>query len=211
MEIIRGIEALKENYPNTVITIGNFDGLHLGHQKILQSVIKRSEELKGTSMVLTFDPHPMRVLAPEREIKLLTTFKERERLMEAIGIKVLLCIVFNKEFSNLQPDDFIENILVKKIGVKEVIVGQNYAFGKNRKGTTEFLRRRGRKFGFKVKVVRHAKVHREVVSSSTIRGLLLKGRVFEASNLLGRAYSIEGNVIKGTGRGGSFCTSPQRI
>jgi riboflavin kinase/FMN adenylyltransferase len=201
MEIIRGIEALKENYPNTVITIGNFDGLHLGHQKILLTVIKRAEEMKGTSIVVTFDPHPIKVLAPEREIKLLTTLKERARLMEAMGVKVLLCIYFNKEFSHLHPDDFIGNILVKKIGVKEVIVGQNYAFGKDRKGTTELLRRRGKKYGFSVKVVRHAKVHGEVVSSSTIRSLLLKGRVFEASNLLGRAYSIEGNVIKGTGRG----------
>lgn len=201
MEIIRGIEALREDYPNTVITIGNFDGLHLGHQKILEAVIRRSEELNGTSMVVTFDPHPMKVLAPEREIKLLTTLKERARLLEAMGIKVLLCILFNKEFSNLLPDDFIESILVRKIGVKEVIVGQNYAFGKERKGTTELLRRRGRKFGFRVKVVRHAKFHGEVVSSSKIRGLLLKGRVYEASNLLGRAYSIEGNVIRGTGRG----------
>jgi riboflavin kinase/FMN adenylyltransferase len=201
MEIIRGIEDLRENYPNTVITIGNFDGLHLGHQKILRTVIRRSEELKGTSMVVTFDPHPMKVLAPDREIKLLTTLKERERLMEAIGVKVLLCIVFNKEFSNLQPDEFIEGVLVKKINTKEVIVGQDYAFGKGRKGTTELLRRRGRQYGFKVKVVRHARINGEVVSSSRIRSLLSMGQVFEASAFLGRAYTIEGNVIRGAGRG----------
>jgi riboflavin kinase/FMN adenylyltransferase len=201
MEIIRGLEELKESYPNTVMTIGNFDGLHLGHQKILFTAIKRSEELKGTSMVVTFDPHPMKVLAPEREIKLLTTLKERARLMEAMGINVLLCINFNKEFSHLQPDDFIENVLVIKIGAKEVIVGQNYAFGKNRKGTTELLRRRGKKYGFNVKVVRNAKVNGEVVSSSKIRSFLSKGKVFEASAFLGRAYTIEGNVIRGAGRG----------
>jgi riboflavin kinase/FMN adenylyltransferase len=201
MEIIRGLEELKESYPNTVMTIGNFDGLHLGHQKILFTAIKRSEELKGTSMVVTFDPHPMKVLAPEREIKLLTTLKERARLMETMGINVLLCINFNKEFSHLQPDDFIENVLVIKIGAKEVIVGQNYAFGKNRKGTTELLRRRGKKYGFNVKVVRNAKVNGEVVSSSKIRSFLLKGQVFEASAFLGRAYTIEGNVIRGAGRG----------
>jgi riboflavin kinase/FMN adenylyltransferase len=208
MDLIKGIESLKENYPNTVITIGNFDGLHLGHQKILREVIRLSEELKGTSMVVTFDPHPVKVLAPEKEIKLLTTLKERARLMDAFGIKVLLCINFNEEFSNILPDDFIEDILVKKLHVRKVIVGHNYAFGKGRKGTTELLRRRGRKFGFDVKVVRNAKVNGEVVSSSKIRVLLLNGKVFEAATLLGRAYSIEGNVVKGTGRGGSILHIP---
>jgi riboflavin kinase/FMN adenylyltransferase len=201
MEIIRGLEALKESYPNTVMTIGNFDGLHLGHQKILLTVIKKSEEMRGTSMVVTFDPHPMKVLAPEREIKLLTTPRERERLLEAMRIKVLLCINFNKEFAHLPPDDFVEDVLVEKIDAKAVIVGQNYAFGKDRKGTTELLRRRGRKYGFSVNVVRNARVNREVVSSSKIRSLLLKGQVFEASTFLGRAYSIEGDVIRGAGRG----------
>ncbi len=201
MEIIRGLEDLKESYPNTVITIGNFDGLHLGHQKIIQTVLQESEDINGTSMVVTFDPHPMKVLAPEREIKLLTTPQERERLIRTMGIHVLLCITFNEEFSQLMPDDFIGDILVKKINTKKVIVGQNYAFGKARKGTTELLRRRGRKYGFNVKVVRHAKFNGEVVSSSKIRNFLSKGQVFEASTFLGRAYTIEGNVIKGAGRG----------
>jgi riboflavin kinase/FMN adenylyltransferase len=201
MEIIRGLEDLKESYPNTVITIGNFDGLHLGHQKIIQTVLQESEDINGTSMVVTFDPHPMKILAPEREIKLLTTPKERERLIRTMGIHVLLCIAFNEEFSQLMPDNFIDDILVKKINAKKIIVGQNYAFGKARKGTTELLRRRGRKYGFNVKVVRHAKFNGEVVSSSKIRSFLSKGQVFEASTFLGRAYTIEGNVIKGAGRG----------
>ena len=201
MEIIRGLEDLKESYPNTVITIGNFDGLHLGHQKIIQTVLQESEDINGTSMVVTFDPHPMKILAPEREIKLLTTPKERERLIRTMGIHVLLCITFNEEFSQLMPDDFIDDILVKKINAKKVIVGQNYAFGKARKGTTELLRRRGRKYGFNVKVVRQAKFNGEVVSSSKIRSFLSKGQVFEASTFLGRAYTIEGNVIRGAGRG----------
>jgi riboflavin kinase/FMN adenylyltransferase len=118
-----------------------------------------------------------------------------------MGIHVLLCITFNEEFSQLTPDDFIDDILVKKINAKKIIVGQNYAFGKARKGTTELLRRRGRKYGFNVKVVRHAKFDGEVVSSSKIRSFLSKGQVFEASTFLGRAYTIEGNVIKGAGRG----------
>ena len=201
MEIIRGLEELKESYPDTVITIGNFDGLHLGHQKIIQAVIQESEKINGTSMLVTFDPHPMKVLAPEKEVKLLTTPKERERLIQTMGIRVLFCITFNKDFSHLEPDEFIDGVLVKKIDAKEVIVGQNYAFGKARKGTTELLRRRGRKYGFTVKVVRHAKLNGEVVSSSKIRSFLSMGQVFEASTFLGRAYTIEGNVIRGAGRG----------
>ena len=201
MEIIRGLEDLKGSYPDTYITIGNFDGLHLGHQKIIQTVRRESEEINGTSMVVTFDPHPMKVLAPERDIKLLTTPIERERLIQTMGIDVLLCIAFTTEFSLLQPNEFIENVLVKKLNVKKVIIGQNYAFGKDRKGTTEFLRRRGRKYNFKVKVVRHAKINGEVVSSSKIRSFLSTGQVFEASTFLGRAYTIEGYVIKGAGRG----------
>jgi len=204
MELIRGLNALRERYPDTVLTIGNFDGVHLGHQKILLAVIRRAEEVKGTAMTITFEPHPIKVLAPEKELKILTTFKEKKRLMEAMGMNVLLCINFNKEFSNLSPDGFIEDVLVRKIGAKEVIVGHGYAFGKNRKGTTELLRRRGRKFGFSVKVVRDAKVYGEVVSSSKIRSLLMRGRAYEASTLLVRAYTIEGDVIRGMGRGGKL-------
>lgn len=208
MEIIRGLEALRESYPNTVVTIGNFDGIHLGHQRILFWVIKRAEEMKGTSMVLTFEPHPVKILAPEKEIKMLTTFKEKARVLEAIGIEVLLCINFTREFADLSPDAFIEDVLVKKIGAKEVVVGHDYAFGKNRKGTTELLRRRGRELGFRLKVVKSVELDGDVVSSSRIRRLLLRGKVYEISTLLGRAYSIEGDVIRGTGRGGKVLNIP---
>ena len=208
MEIIRGLEALNKSYPNTVLTIGNFDGVHLGHQKIILEVLKRSEEIKGTSMAVTFEPHPMKVLAPEREIRILTTLEEKAKLIEEMGVNVLLCINFNKEFANLLPDDFIEDVLVKKINAKEIIVGTNYAFGKNKKGTVELLRRRGEKYGFRVKAVRNVRIDGNIVSSSSIRSLLLKGAVYDTSTFLGRAYSIEGSVIKGKGRGKSLLNIP---
>jgi len=201
MEIIRGLDSLKKSYTNTVLTIGNYDGMHIGHQKILSMVTKRSGEIKGTSMVMTFDPHPMKVLAPERNMKLLTTPEEKERLIDSMGIDVLLYINFTKEFSRMLPEDFIENILVEKIKVKEIIVGTNYTFGKNKRGTVDLLRRRGEKYGFSVKAVRNAEVHSQIVSSSSIRSLLQKGAVCEVSKFLGRVYSIEGSVIKGKGRG----------
>ena len=208
MEIIRGLEALNKSYPNTVLTIGNFDGVHLGHQKIILEVLKRSEEIKGTSMAVTFEPHPMKVLAPEREIRILTTLEEKAKLIEEMGVNVLLCINFNKEFANLLPDDFIEDVLVKKINAKEIIVGTNYAFGKNKKGTVELLRRRGEKYGFRVKAVRNVRIDGNIVSSSSIRSLLLKGAVYDTSTFLGRAYSIEGSVIKGKGRGKNLLNIP---
>lgn len=201
MEIVRGLDSLKKSYTNTVLTIGNYDGMHIGHQKILSMVTKRAAEIKGTSMLMTFDPHPMKVLAPERNMKLLITPGEKERLIQSMGIDVLFYVNFTKEFSRMLPEDFIENILVEKIKVKEIIVGTNYAFGKNKRGTVELLRRRGEKYGFRVRAVRNAEVHGQVVSSSSIRSLLQKGAVCEVSKFLGRVYSIEGTVIKGKGRG----------
>ncbi|MEW6570243.1 MAG: bifunctional riboflavin kinase/FAD synthetase [Nitrospirota bacterium] len=208
MQIIRGIEALYSPYPNTVLTIGNFDGIHLGHQKIFSMVKKRSEEINGTSMVMTFDPHPVKVLAPEKEIKLLTTFEEKAKIIESMGIDVLLCVVFDREFSNMLPDDFIHEILVRKIDAKEIIVGSDYAFGKNKRGTVELLRRWGTKYGFQVRIVRPVKVHGDIVSSSRVRSFLIKGAVSDVSNLLGRAYSIEGRVVRGKGRGRALLNIP---
>jgi riboflavin kinase/FMN adenylyltransferase len=201
MEIIRELGNLNKSYPNTVLTIGNFDGVHLGHQKILSMVMKEARARKGTPMVMTFDPHPMKVLAPERDVRLLITFEEKVRLMKSAGIRVLLSIPFTKEFANMLPDHFITEVLANKIRAKAIIIGSQYAFGKNKKGTIDLLRRRGKKYGFTVHAVRHAKIHGHIVSSSSIRTLLMKGAVKEVSLFLGRAYSIEGKVIRGKGRG----------
>jgi riboflavin kinase/FMN adenylyltransferase len=201
MEIIRELGNLNKSYPNTVLTIGNFDGVHLGHQKILSMVMKEARARKGTPMVMTFDPHPMKVLAPERDVRLLITFEEKVRLMKSAGIRVLLSIPFTKEFANMLPDHFITEVLANKIRAKAIIIGSQYTFGKNKKGTIDLLRRRGKKYGFTVHAVRHAKIHGHIVSSSSIRTLLMKGAVKEVSLFLGRAYSIEGKVIRGKGRG----------
>lgn len=196
------------DYPIPVVTIGNFDGVHIGHQKILKKVVEKANELHGTPVAITFDPHPVRVLAPEKGLKILTSFDDKARLISDVGIKVLICISFNKEFAKTDPDRFIKEILVDKIGAKWVIVGHNYAFGKGKKGTTELLRRKGKKYGFGVSVVRYAKVYGDIVSSSRIRSLLLRGRVCEASRMLGRPYHIDGTVIKGAGRGTSLLQTP---
>jgi riboflavin kinase / FMN adenylyltransferase len=208
MEIIRDIATFDKKYPFPVLTIGNYDGVHLGHQKILSAVLSKAKELEGTSMVMTFDPHPMKLLAPEKDIKLLITPDEKARLIKAMGIDVLLLIPFTKEFAGMLPDMFIDEILVKAINVSEIIVGSNYTFGKHKQGTVDLLRRRGKRYGFSVQAVREVKVLGNIVSSSSIRSLLLKGAVKEVSIFLGRAYMIDGTVIKGKGRGQSLLRIP---
>jgi riboflavin kinase/FMN adenylyltransferase len=208
MEIIKDIDSLKKSYPNTVLTIGNYDGVHLGHQKILSMVGKKAEEIGGTSMVMTFDPHPVKVIAPEKNVKLLTTPEEKARLIAKMGIDVLLFITFTKGFSQIAPDEFISEILVKKLNIREVIVGANYSFGKSKKGNIDLLRKRGKEFGFHATAVQDVMLHGNIVSSSSIRSLLLKGAVQDVITYLGRAYSILGTVIKGKGRGKSILNIP---
>lgn len=208
MVIIKEPGDLKDKKGDIILTIGNFDGVHLGHQKILKAVAECAHSLNMTSVAITFDPHPVRVLAPERGLRLITPFAEKVRLMGIYGIDIVLCIKFSRDFSNIKPDDFIRDVIIGKLGACEVIVGHNYAFGKGKKGTTELLRRRGKKHGFNVRVIRNARLFSDVVSSSRIRSLLLRGRVCEASWLLGRPYMIEGKVVKGAGRGNSLLNIP---
>ncbi len=207
MEIISDLARLLA-YKNPVVTIGNFDGVHLGHQKIFKEVVAKADEIGGTPIAITFQPHPVRVLAPERGLKMINTPEDKETLIGRVGIETLIRISFSRDFAHTDPDAFIQDILVDMIGAKWVIVGHSYSFGKGKRGTTSMLRVRGRKYGFRTHVVRYAKVHDDVVSSSRIRSLLLRGRVCEASSMLGRAYHISGTVIKGAGRGGPLLNTP---
>lgn len=207
MEIIESLEE-KLNYPNPVVTIGNFDGVHIGHQKILKRVVEKAKEIKGTPIAITFYPHPIKVLAPERGLRLITMPDDKRELLSKAGIEVLICIKFDRDFARTDPEDFIKKFLIDKINVKWIIVGHNYAFGKGKKGTPDLLRRRGKRYGYGVNVIRYAKVYDEIVSSSRIRSLLLRGRVCEASRMLGRPYHIDGVVIKGAGRGTSLLNIP---
>ncbi len=207
MEIISDLRR-RFDFKNPVITIGNFDGVHIGHQKIFKSVVENAKAIKGTPLAITFDPHPVRVIAPERGLKMITSFDDKVELMSRSGIAVILTIPFDREFAKTEPEGFIQQILVGKLGAKWVIVGHSYTFGKAKKGTTALLRRKGRKYGFKVSVIRYAKAYGEIVSSSRVRSLLLRGRVCEAGTLLGRPYHIQGEVIKGAGRGASLLHTP---
>ncbi len=201
MEIIVGIDRLKRSFLNPVVTLGNFDGVHLGHQKIFSRVKEEALRIHGEGLVITFEPHPLKVLAPERFLPLLTPFKKKMMLIETSGIETVLCVEFTIAFSEISPDAFIQDILLEKIKVKKVIIGYNYHFGKNQMGDAQTLLRAGERFHFEVEVVEPLRVGNTIVSSSKIRELIKDGQVEEASKLLGRNYPMTGRVIEGVKRG----------
>jgi riboflavin kinase/FMN adenylyltransferase len=201
MRIVRGIKNFTEMLPNPVLTLGNFDGVHLGHQAIFRKVVERAREIGGTSVAFTFEPHPLKVLAPERSPQLLNTFHGKMRLLEVAGLDLVICANFTRVFADQHPEDFAREVLHAQIGVKEVYVGYDYAFGRGREGSIESLKRMGETYGFKVGVIEPVQVDGVVVSSSTVRDLIASGSVVEAARLLGRNYSIEGEVVHGSHRG----------
>src|SRR4030043_2200795 len=201
MEIIKGIENLKRSFRSPVVTLGNFDGVHLGHQRIFQRVKEEASKIHGDGVVITFEPHPLKVLAPEKLLPLLTPFRKKMKLIEKSGIGTVLCIEFSLAFSNISPPEFIKNILVEKVKVKKVIIGYNYRFGKGQKGDAQTLKDTGKLFDFEVEVVEPLRVAQTIVSSSKIRDLIQSGEVKEASKLLGRDYPIIGKVVEGAKRG----------
>jgi riboflavin kinase/FMN adenylyltransferase len=204
MRIIRDLNELAAPLPNAVVTIGNFDGVHLGHREIFRRLVGRARELGGVSVVYTFVPHPLKVLAPERAPRLINTYAEKERLIEASCIDVLICAPFTPETATLSADRFVEEILVKKIGVRHLVVGYDYAFGRNREGNAEFLRHKGIELGFEVEVLGPITGHGEAYSSTRIRQMLTDGEVSGVVDLLGRHFTLEGEVVHGAKRGGKL-------
>jgi riboflavin kinase/FMN adenylyltransferase len=201
MEIIKGIENLKRPFKNPVVTLGNFDGVHLGHQDIFKRVKEEASKIHGEGVVITFEPHPLKVLTPEKFLPLLTPFRKKMMLIQKSGIETVLCIEFSLAFSEISPSEFIKGILVEKVKVKEVIIGYNYHFGKGQKGNVQTLKDAGKVFDFEVEVVEPLKVGQTVVSSSKIRDLIQRGEVEGASKLLGRDYPMIGKVVEGAKRG----------
>jgi riboflavin kinase/FMN adenylyltransferase len=201
MILITDLSKIEKRFTGSIITLGNFDGLHLGHQELIKKIIRRAKETGGLSMVVTFRPHPLKILAPEKCPPLISIYEEKIQLLEKLGIDVLVKIPFTLDFSAMEPRDFVKNILSDLLGVKEIYVGYNYRFGKGRKGNITMLRDLGQEFGFEVREVEQVSLEGEVISSTRIRQLLKKGEVENASRLLGRAYTLCGIVVKGDGRG----------
>jgi len=208
MSIVCNLDNLPKNITNPVITIGNFDGVHWAHQKIFQKIIERAEDLHGTSVVITFEPHPVKVMFPEKAKPLITLLEQKKELIINQGIDLLLIIEFTSEFAAISGRDFVKDILVNKLGVKEIVVGYDYTFGHNRQGNIEVLREMGSLFNFNVQQVDPVYVKNVLVSSTSIRNFIMEGNVVGAKKLLGRNYQIRGEVISGRNRGGPLLGYP---
>jgi riboflavin kinase/FMN adenylyltransferase len=201
MEIIFGIERLKRSFINPVVTLGNFDGVHLGHQKIFERVKEEASKIHGEGVVITFEPHPLKILSPEHCPPLLTPFRKKMMLIEKSGIKTVLCIGFSRAFSEMSPFEFAKHILVETVKAKKIVVGYNYHFGKKQRGDVRILKNIGKHFNVEVEVMEPLRIGQTPVSSSKIRELIKHGEVEEASKLLGRDYPIIGKVVQGSNRG----------
>jgi len=201
MILITDLGKIKKRFGSSVITLGNFDGLHLGHQELIKLIIQRAKETASLSMVVTFRPHPLKILAPEKCPPLISIYEEKILLLEKLGIDVLVKIPFTLDFSAMEPRDFVKNVLCNLLGAKEIFVGCNYRFGKGRKGDIRMLRELGKEFGFVVREIEQVSLNGEVISSTRIRELIKNGEIEYAAKLLGRPYALCGIVIKGDGRG----------
>lgn len=210
MKLITHIDEITDPFPNAVITIGNFDGVHIGHQALFHTVIEKAEDLKGTAMAMTFDPHPIRLFKPNGP-PLITLNEQKLELIAETGIDVLICQPFTREFAAVSAQEFIENILVERIGMRAIVVGEDYSFGRNREGNLTLLRNLSRKMGFEVVVpgwIQSPEVKNDRISSTRVRELVMDGDMGAARKMLGRPYQVQGIVTKGRNRGGALLGFP---
>lgn len=185
----------------TVVTVGTFDGVHQGHWAVLQEIRRRAEATGRRSVLVTFDPHPLRIVRPEHAPPLLTTPVEKKEILAESGLDYAVFLSFTEALSRYGPRRFVEEILVARLGMKELVIGYDHGFGRDREGSPEMLRRIGRELGFAVDVVHPVEAGGSAVSSTRIRGLVSEGEMREVASALGRLYSIRGVVVRGDGRG----------
>jgi riboflavin kinase/FMN adenylyltransferase len=202
MEIFQGPWSNILDYRDSAITVGSFDGIHLGHQQILQRLIEGANEQRLRSVVITFEPHPRLILADSREpIHLLTPTEEKIELLRHWPIEFLCILQFDRTASELSPLDFVRIVLKGRLGLKRMVIGYNHAFGKNRGGDRESLITFSQELDFQVDVLNPVEVDGMIVSSSKVRTMLREGEVHRAAQLLGRRYSLKGRVVPGHARG----------
>ncbi len=202
MKVYRRIEEIDIQKP-TVLSVGSFDGIHLGHQQILNELSKQSQDCNCLEVLVTFHPHPEIVVGSydQRNIELLTTLEEKIQILERLELPVLLVIPFTKEFSQMSYQDFIKDILVNRLNIEKIVIGHDHAFGRNREGRSEQLKNMGKQYRFDVSVMKPFLVNGSIVNSTKIRKIIYNGDMESAYSLLGRPYSIVGTVEKGSNRG----------
>lgn len=200
MEIIRLTNGLPP-HPWPVVALGNFDGVHLGHRAIVQTALSRAREASGTAFVLTFDPTPAKVLAPERAPRLILTPEDKLEMLSRSGIDGVVVVNFTPELSRLGPAEFVRDYVLGKLGARAVVVGHSVSFGHRRAGNAQVMVELGRKMGFETDVVGPIEVAGGVVSSTRIRELITTGELPAAAQLLGRDHFVSGTVVRGRERG----------
>lgn len=201
MQVIDSFKGLKDKYQRIVVAMGNFDGLHLGHQRLINETVENARRVGGTATVLTFYPHPLAVLRPENSPPLLLTRAGKEKIMARLGVDVLVMVPFTREFALISPEDYVREILCREMAVDGVVVGYNFTFGHRGKGTAETLWSYAEKYGFNLNVIPPVKLEDQVVSSSLIRQLILDGDIQRANRYLGYQYYVEETVVTGDRRG----------
>jgi riboflavin kinase / FMN adenylyltransferase len=184
-----------------VVTVGTFDGVHLGHQMVIARLLEKAAAMRLTSVIVTFDRHPLTVVRPEHAPPVLTTQPEKQQILAATDADMIQFLPFTAELAEYAPEQFVDEILIARFGMKHLVIGYDHGFGKGRAGDVETLRRIGLERGFTVDVVAPYDIKGEHVSSSRIRSLLLDGDIELANAMLGRPYSIRGRVVQGEGRG----------
>ncbi|PKF79392.1 bifunctional riboflavin kinase/FAD synthetase [Vibrio sp. vnigr-6D03] len=197
MELIRGIHNIKPRHKGCVLTIGNFDGVHLGHQQVLKQVSQQAQKMGLPTMVMTFEPQPMEFFARNKAPARLTRLRDKIVQLEKLDIQRLLCVNFNANFSSMSAEGFIRDLLVAQLDVKFLVVGDDFCFGKGRKGNFEMLKSAGEEFGFEVVSTQSFKMDQLRVSSTAIREALATDNFSHAEKMLGRPYSINGRVSHG--------------
>lgn len=204
MQIIEHSQLMPRQFARSVITIGNFDGVHLGHRALLRRVVGRARELEAVSVVYTFHPHPLKILNPAFCPPLLTSFEDRVSLVAAEGVDALVWVRFDRAYAEQEPEDFVRGTLGERLGAQELWVGPDFAFGRGRRGSLELLRRMAPDIGFTVSAVQSFALEGEVVSSTRIRQAVAEADFETARRLLGRSFSVRGPVIHGASRGATL-------
>jgi len=211
MHIIKGSRAAAAAaLHDAVVTLGNFDGVHLGHQKILGKTIQRARAIRGVSVIYTFEPHPLCVLRPESAPRKITTFEEKSHIFAGLGIDYLIIERFTRAFAAKPPEAFIKNVLCSRLRARELVIGHDYMFGNNRAGSIPLLQQMGAHLGYRVHVVSDLKIKNIPVRSTTLRRLIAAGKVSLAAKLMGRPYSLFGRVVHGKRRRIGFPTANLR-
>jgi len=201
MKTLYGFKGLKGNISPSVVTVGVFDGVHIGHKKIITQLLKTAKRDNLKPMVVTFNPHPAKVLKKRGKILMLSSLQHRLRLLKELGVELCVVIEFNKRFLEKDAELFLSDILVKKLDMRKLVIGDKFSFGREQLKSAASLRKISNKLGFRVKVIRSKRYHRAAISSSVIRRLIEKGKLNTASRLLAKPVSVLGTVIHGRKRG----------